>query len=76
MAKYYAKFAKGRPYVIDVNGNCDLSEDAGYARAAYLAGLSYEQLIERIALAALQRTQDARRFSKALRASHPSRRSG
>lgn len=66
----------GRPYVIDVNGNCDLSEDAGYARAAYLAGLSYEQLIERIALAALQRTQDARRISKALRASHPSRRSG
>lgn len=63
----------GRPYVIDVNGNCDLSEDAGYARAAYLAGLSYEQLIERIALAALQRTEDARRNAPA---PHSTRRSG
>ncbi len=66
----------GRPYVIDVNGNCDLSEDAGYARAAYLAGLSYEQLIERIAFAALQRTEDARRIPPATRALHSLRRSG
>lgn len=66
----------GRPYVIDVNGNCDLSEDAGYARAAYLAGLSYEQLIERIALAALQRTEDARQSLSASRASYSSRSSG
>lgn len=54
----------GTPYIIDMNGNCDLSEDAGYARAATLAGLSYEQLIEQIALTALQRTEHARRSSK------------
>ncbi len=51
----------GTPHIIDVNDNCDLSEDAGYARAAALAGLPYDQLIEQIALSALQRTEHARR---------------
>jgi len=45
----------GTPYVIDVNPNCDLSDGAGYSRAAALGGLSYDRLIEEIALAALQR---------------------
>lgn len=47
----------GTPYVIDVNPNCDLSASAGVARAASYGGLDYPELIERICLAALARTQ-------------------
>jgi D-alanine-D-alanine ligase len=46
----------GVPYVIDVNPNCDLSDLAGgYSRAAKAAGLSYKELILRIAELALAR---------------------
>jgi D-alanine-D-alanine ligase len=46
----------GIPYVIDVNPNCDLSDLAGgYSRAAKAAGLSYKDLILRIADLALAR---------------------
>jgi len=45
----------GMPWVIDVNPNCDISPDAGVARSAKMAGLSYAQLIETIALAAWSR---------------------
>lgn len=51
----------GTPYVIDVNPNCDLSDGAGYSRAGALAGLSYDRLIEEIALSALQRSSFTKR---------------
>jgi D-alanine-D-alanine ligase len=47
--------AAGMPWVIDVNPNPDISPDAGVARAARIAGMSYSQLIARIARVALQR---------------------
>ena len=48
---------RGTPYVIDVNPNCDLSDGAGFSRAAGFGGLDYPSLIERVCVAAWERTR-------------------
>lgn len=47
--------ASERPYVIDVNPNCDLSADGGFARAAARAGLTYSAAIGIVIQGALAR---------------------
>lgn len=47
------------PWVIDVNPNPDISPDAGVARAAQRAGMSYPQLIAHIAEVAYRRIRGA-----------------
>jgi D-alanine-D-alanine ligase len=43
------------PWVIDVNPNCDLSDGAGFCRAASFGGLVYRDLIARIVATAITR---------------------
>lgn len=45
----------GTPYVIDVNPNCDLHPEAGFARAAASAGISYPELARLLVELALER---------------------
>jgi D-alanine-D-alanine ligase len=50
---------RGDPYVIDVNPNCDLSEDGGFELASRRAGLGYADLIWEILRSALRRRTDS-----------------
>lgn len=43
------------PMALDINANCDVSPDGGFANAARAAGLSYGEMLENILLMALQR---------------------
>jgi D-alanine-D-alanine ligase len=45
----------GRPMVLDVNSNCDVSREGGFMNAARAKGLSYGQMLERIVELALVR---------------------
>jgi D-alanine-D-alanine ligase len=47
----------GIPYILEINANPDISPDAGLARSARAAGLSYPQLIERILTMAVERKE-------------------
>jgi D-alanine-D-alanine ligase len=46
--------ADGKPWVLEINPNCCISPDAGFAAAAEEAGIPYEELIGRVAEAALR----------------------
>jgi D-alanine-D-alanine ligase len=47
--------AAGQPWVIDVNPNPDISPDAGVARSARVAGMTYVDLIDAVARTAWRR---------------------
>ena len=46
---------QGVPYVIDINPNCDLHPEAGFAKAARAAGIDYPSLATRLVEIALER---------------------
>ncbi|MBV8977197.1 MAG: ATP-grasp domain-containing protein [Alphaproteobacteria bacterium] len=46
--------ADGKPWVLEINPNCCISTDAGFAAAGEQAGIPYDELIERVTLAALK----------------------
>ncbi len=48
--------ADGKPYVIDVNPNCDLHPSAGFARSAAAAGIGYSDLALHLVEIALERS--------------------
>jgi D-alanine-D-alanine ligase len=43
------------PYVVDVNPNCDLGKDAGFARAAASVGIDYPALVRLLVRYAIRR---------------------
>jgi D-alanine-D-alanine ligase len=47
--------ANGTPFVVDVNPNCDLSRQAGMARAAAAVGMDYGSLVKLLVRYALRR---------------------
>lgn len=49
---------EGVPYVIDVNPNCDLNPEAGFAKAARAAGMDYAALALRLVEIALERRHE------------------
>jgi D-alanine-D-alanine ligase len=69
---------EGVPYVIDVNPNCDLHPEAGFAKAARAAGIDYPALASRLVDIALERAHGSGHPSprskgpRAARAAHPS----
>jgi D-alanine-D-alanine ligase len=56
----------GTPYVVDVNPNCDLSPQAGMARAAAAVGIDYTALAGLLVRYALRRRGSLRRAPAAM----------
>lgn len=46
---------ENKPYILEVNPNPDISDDAGFARSARAHGLSFDDLINKIVECALER---------------------
>jgi D-alanine-D-alanine ligase len=44
-----------QPYILEVNPNPDISDDAGFARSAMAAGLTFDDLAGKIVECALER---------------------
>jgi D-alanine-D-alanine ligase len=48
---------RGRPWILEVNANPDISPGAGLARMAGVAGIAYGQMIRRVCELGLQRAR-------------------
>lgn len=49
--------AQGEPYVLEVNPNPDISDDAGFARSARTYGLTFTETVGKIIESALERSE-------------------
>jgi D-alanine-D-alanine ligase len=63
----------GRPWVLEVNPNPDLTDEAGLSRMAMAAGWDYAELVRRVAEVALREAQGAKAARELLAAPHRSR---
>jgi D-alanine-D-alanine ligase len=63
----------GRPWVLEVNPNPDLTDEAGLSRMGRAAGWDYPELVRRIAEVALREAQGARAARELLAAPRRSR---
>jgi D-alanine-D-alanine ligase len=63
----------GRPWVLEVNPNPDLTDEAGLSRMAKATGWEYPELVRRIAEAALREAQGAKAARELLAAPRRSR---
>ena len=52
------RLCDGQPMVLDINANCDVSPDSGFANAARARGLTYADAMEQIVLFAMRRQVD------------------
>ena len=54
-ARIDIRLHNGKPMVLDINANCDVSDGGGFFNAAHAAGFSYGEMLEHIAEIAMVR---------------------